>query len=76
MILIDADAGGRVLFAETFEGSLPLFPEWDEQPPAFRDLMRERAKKVALAALHEHPPVEEDHDAVDTVDLGEPEWGD
>lgn len=50
---IDTEAGARVLFAETFAGTLPIFPNWDDQPAAFQQQMRETAKAVAEAALIE-----------------------
>lgn len=72
MIQIDAEAAGRALFDETFQGTLPLLPTWEEQPKAFRDLMMTRAAKVAYAALSEvpdapigDPPPEPGQDAPD-----------
>lgn len=50
-VQLDAEAAGRALFDETFQGTLPLYPTWEEQPPAFRSLMCSRALKVATAAI-------------------------
>jgi hypothetical protein len=55
MVTIDAEAGAQVLFQETFKGTMPLYPTWEEQPEVFKRDFRERAIKVARAALIENP---------------------
>lgn len=65
MIQIDAEAGGHALFDVLFEGTLPLLPTWDEQPEAFKALMRTRAVTVASAALHADTHASEVPDDVD-----------
>jgi hypothetical protein len=46
---LDAEAGGRMLFDLTFEGTLPLLPTWEQQPEAFREDFRRKAVAVAVA---------------------------
>ena len=50
---LDAEAGARVLFDRTFNGT--LFSTWDEQPAAFKDTFRETAVAVASATVVERP---------------------
>lgn len=50
-VQLDAEAAGRALFDETFQGTLPLLPTWEEQPEAFRQTLRQRALRVAGAAI-------------------------
>jgi len=46
---LDAEAGGRMLFDLTFEGTLPLLPTWEDQPETFREQLRRKAVAVAVA---------------------------
>jgi hypothetical protein len=54
-IQLDRVAAGRTLFVETFAGTLPLLPNWEDQPSAFRDDLCDKAERVAMAALHIGP---------------------
>ena len=51
MITLDAEAGGRTLFDQTFKGTLPLLSTWEEQPETFKEDFRQTARAVALATL-------------------------
>lgn len=52
MLTLDAEAAGKVLFDQTFNGTLPLLPNWEDQPEVFRNLMKKRALRIAQAAVH------------------------
>lgn len=61
-MILDAEAGGRALFDETFAGNLPLLPTWEVQPDAFQKLFRNRAVRIACATLHTDLPEDLDAD--------------
>ena len=52
---LDREAAGRALFVETYAGTLPLWPDWEDQPRTFRAEMCDKAERVAMAALHIGP---------------------
>ena len=51
MLIFDTEAGGRTLFVETYRGTLPLYPNWEDQPRAFREDMCRKALAVAVATV-------------------------
>ena len=53
---INTEAAAQALFDVTFNGTLPLYPNWEDQPEAFKNEMRRKAGAVALAALIETDP--------------------
>jgi hypothetical protein len=48
---LDPEAGARVLFDETFQGTLPVLSTWSEQPEDLKTNFRRKALAVACAAV-------------------------
>jgi len=48
---IDPEAGAKALFDETFKST--LFDSWEDQPENFKQDYRQRATRIAEAALVE-----------------------